>query len=310
MRQLLLLISSLLLACSGPRPGSTPDAGAPEVAGSPDAGGRPDAGSLPDGGLLLRLMAANLTSGNLQSYDPGEGIRIFQGLHPDVVMLQEFNFGTNSDADLRNFVDTAFGPSFSYYRGAGGQIPNGIVSRYPMLESGDWTDPNVSNRAFTWAHLGLPGQQDLWVISLHLLTSSAANRSAEAQALVADIQGAIPAGDLLVLGGDLNTSTTGETAISTLSAVVVTSGGQPADQSGNTDTNSSRSKAYDHVFLSPPLQDFTVPVTIGRENFVDGLVFDSRVYSPLTDVAPVQSTDSGATNMQHMAVVRDVRITR
>jgi len=34
-------------------------------------------------------------------------------------------------------------------------------------------------------------------------------------------------------------------------------------------------------------------------------VFDSRVYTPLSDVAPVLSTDSAATNMQHMAVVRD-----
>jgi hypothetical protein len=36
-------------------------------------------------------MAANLSSGNNQSYDPGEGARIFQGLKPDIVMIQELN---------------------------------------------------------------------------------------------------------------------------------------------------------------------------------------------------------------------------
>jgi hypothetical protein len=34
-------------------------------------------------------------------------------------------------------------------------------------------------------------------------------------------------------------------------------------------------------------------------------VFDSRVYTPLEDVAPVLRADSQATNMQHMPVVKD-----
>jgi len=47
------------------------------------------------GEVRLRLVAANTTSGTQQSYDPGHGIRIFQGLKPDVVMIQEFNYGDN-----------------------------------------------------------------------------------------------------------------------------------------------------------------------------------------------------------------------
>ena len=35
----------------------------------------------------LRIMAANTSSGNRQSYDPGEGTRIFQGLDPDIVLI-------------------------------------------------------------------------------------------------------------------------------------------------------------------------------------------------------------------------------
>jgi hypothetical protein len=48
-----------------------------------------------------------------------------------------------------------------------------------------------------------------------------------------------------------------------------------------------------------------VPTVIGSSSFPNGLVFDSRVYTPLTDVAPIQKADSSALNMQHMPVVRD-----
>jgi hypothetical protein len=35
---------------------------------------------------------------------------------------------------------------------------------------------------------------------------------------------------------------------------------------------------------------------------------DSRVFTPLEGLAPIQKTDSAAANMQHMAIVRDFRI--
>ncbi len=104
----------------------------------------------------IRLMAANLTSGSSQTYDPGHGIRIFQGAHPDVAMIQEFNYGTNSAADVRAFVDAAFGPGFSYFRESGAQIPNGIVSRWPIVASGEWDDTSVANRDFAWARIDIP----------------------------------------------------------------------------------------------------------------------------------------------------------
>ena len=40
----------------------------------------------------------------------------------------------------------------------------------------------------------------------------------------------------------------------------------------------------------------------------NGLVFDSRAYSPVSDVSPVLPADSSSVNMQHMAVVKDFRI--
>lgn len=260
------------------------------------------------GNTRIRLMAANISSGNYQSYDPGEGIRIFQGTHPDVVMIQEFNYGTNSAADIHSFVDTAFGPTFSYFREAGAQIPNGIISRYPIIASGEWDDTSVSNRDFAWARIDIPGPVDLWAVSVHLLTTSSANRNTEATQLVSLIKQNIPAGDYLVIGGDFNTSTRSEAAITTFSQVVVTSGPYPADKNNNSNTNASRGNPYDWVLADADLNAYKTPVTIGASTFTNGLVADTRVYSPIAEISPALATDSGATNMQHMGVIRDFLI--
>ncbi|RME01684.1 MAG: hypothetical protein D6812_07640, partial [Deltaproteobacteria bacterium] len=76
---------------------------------------------------IVRIMSANITSGDHSAYeDPG--IRIFQALEPDVVLIQEFNY---EGGTLREFVNRAFGSEFSYYVEPGREnIPNGIVSRY------------------------------------------------------------------------------------------------------------------------------------------------------------------------------------
>ena len=109
--------------------------------------------------IRLRIMAANLTTGNYQSYeDPAK--RIFQGLQPDVVLIQEFNVGDNTAQETTAFVSDAFGSSFSWFREPGNeQIPNGIISRWPILASGEWNDPEVSNRDFAWARLDIPGRR-------------------------------------------------------------------------------------------------------------------------------------------------------
>jgi endonuclease/exonuclease/phosphatase family metal-dependent hydrolase len=262
-------------------------------------------GDLASGGWRLRVMAANTTTGTRQSYDPGEGLRIFQGVHPDVALIQEFNYGDNSDTAIRGFVNTAFGASFSYYRERGAQIPNGVASRYPILASGSWTDPRVSNRSFAWARIDIPGTPDLWAVSVHLLTSSASNRDLEAKALVVEIQKAVPAGDYLVIGGDLNSGSRTEACLTSFSAVVSTAAPFPADNLGNENTSGSRSKPHDWVMPSPNLRSYETAVTIGAHSFANGLVVDSRVYAPISELSPVMMADSAASNMQHMAVVED-----
>jgi endonuclease/exonuclease/phosphatase family metal-dependent hydrolase len=253
---------------------------------------------------VIRIMAANITSGNLQSYDPGHGNRMFQGLKPDIALVQEMNFGNNTASALRAWVNANFGTGFSYFCEAGAQIPNGIVSRYPILASGEWNDSNVSNRDFAWAKIDIPGDKDLWAISVHFLTTSSANRKKQADLLLTYIAANIPAGDYLVLGGDFNTDLRTETCITALSAEFVTSSPWPVDQSSNSNTNAGRSKPYDWVLADNDLNACKTPLIIGNRTFTDGLVFDSRVYTPISEVAPVLSTDSAASNMQHMAVLR------
>jgi endonuclease/exonuclease/phosphatase family metal-dependent hydrolase len=249
-------------------------------------------------------MAGNLTTGS-QNYNNGEGIRIFRGTAPDIAMVQEMRYGSNSAADIRTFVDLAFGPEFSYYRGSSGNIPNGVVSRYPILSAGDWVDVKVGDRAFTWARIDIPGDTHLFAISVHLLTSSSANRQAEAAALVNLINANVPPGDWVTISGDFNTSSRTEAALTTLSSVVHTGAPYPADRNGNGNTNASRAKPYDWVTVSPGLQALSTPTVIGASVFPAGLVADTRVYVPIEEIAPARTSDSAAAFMQHMGVVRD-----
>jgi endonuclease/exonuclease/phosphatase family metal-dependent hydrolase len=258
----------------------------------------------------IRLMAGNISSGNLQSYDPGHGARIFKGLKPDVVMIQEFRYGTNSEADIRSFVTSTFGADFSYSRGPmanNGDIPNGVISRLPILSSGHWVDNQVANRDFVWARIDLPGTKELWVISVHMLTDSS-KRPAQSSALVDLIQANVPTGDYVVIGGDFNASSRTESEFVNFSEVVRTAGPYPVDKSGEDGTNASRAKPYDNVLVEPDLYALQVPVVIGNNSFANGLVVDTRVYTPIADISPALATDSGAPSMQHMAIVKDFQI--
>ena len=79
-----------------------------------------------------------------------------------------------------------------------------------------------------------------------------------------------------------------------------------AEPGGDPDTNEPRSHPYDLVLPSFSLATNFVAVTIDTRSFSNGLVFDSRVFTPLSSVSPVQFGDSGLN--QHMAVLKDFRI--
>jgi endonuclease/exonuclease/phosphatase family metal-dependent hydrolase len=257
----------------------------------------------------VRIVAANLTSGNYSSYDPGHGARILTGIDADVVLIQELNVGDNTDAELAAWVEQTFGPGFSYSRpNPSAQLPNGVISRWPILASGLWDDPEVSNRDFAWARVDLPGPRELWAVSLHLLTANATTRNREASRLLEYINSQVPDEDYLVVGGDLNTRSFSESCLSTLAARVETSGPHPADQNGNTATNATRSRPYDHVLVDADLAALQTSTQIGASSFPNGLVVDTRVYVPLSDIAPARWDDSAVFGVQHMAVVKDFLI--
>jgi endonuclease/exonuclease/phosphatase family metal-dependent hydrolase len=255
--------------------------------------------------LNLRFMSANLTSGNNQRYET-PGLDILKGFQPDVVAIQEFNYSNNASADFRVMVDNTFGTNFSFFReSATYHIPNGIISRYPIASSGSWTDPLVPDRGLAWAQISLPGTNDLYVVSVHLYSSgTAADRNTEATLIKNLVQTNFPSGAWVIVAGDFNTSTRAEPAVATFKTFL-SDDPVPTDNAGDPDTNAGRNSPYDYALPSFSLTNFLVPVVLPSHTFSNGLVFDSRVYMPLADVSPVVSTDSAATGMQHMAVIKD-----
>ncbi len=274
-----------------------------------------------DDGVLLRVMAANTTSGNQQSYpNPGPGTRIFQALQPDVVLIQEFNVNAtrnaaNGSAAVDAWVDDVFGTDYHWFREPGGDsIPNGVISRWPIVESGEWRDSVASNRDFVFARIDVPGDVDLWLVSVHFLTRNASTRDRQARALVQAIRDhPVPADDYLIVGGDFNTNRRNEPALATLRAVVDTLGPFPDDRDDppDGDTNSRRRKPYDWVLSDGDLEALGVATEVGGLSFPAGLVFDTRIFTQDEldeSFPPARRNDSGASQMQHMAVVRDFRL--
>lgn len=257
--------------------------------------------------VSVRIAAANLTSGRYQTYalasEPeGAGARILQFLNPDVALLQEFN----TEVPIEDWVRDTFGEAFTFSREEGEGIPNGIVSRFPILESGEWDDETQTNRDFAWAKIGLPNGRILWAVSVHLYSQRSAVRVEEAGELVRRVLRDIPPEDLVVLGGDFNTTARNSPAVEVLGKIFVVDGPHPVDQAGDGDTNASRAKPYDWVVPEREMAGFEVAVAIGGETFPHGLVFDSRVFEPLGP--PVRRGDSERFQMQHMAVVREYAI--
>ncbi len=264
--------------------------------------------------LTITVMAGNLT-GQSQRYEEPQ-IRILQGLKPDLVAIQEFRYGESSAAELRALVDLAFGTNYCYYRESSAtedySIPNGIVSRFPITDAGCWDDVTLPDRGFAWARIGLPGTNELYLVSVHLKASGGsenlAKRVTAASNLVALIQSNFPAGAWIVVAGDLNTGSRGEQTLTILKEIL-SDDPVPTDAAigGNEKTNRDRDRPYDYVLPSFALTNRLAPVVVGGQWFSNGLVFDSRVFTPLEAVPPIQPGDS--TNGQHMAVIKAFQVT-
>ena len=257
----------------------------------------------------VSIMAANITSGSNQEYE-GPGSRIFQTLCPDVALVQEFNM-TNGTAETayRTWVDQTFGTNFSYCHEplASANIPNGIVSRWPIVEYGEWDDTTLTDRDFVWAKIDLPGDKYLYAVSLHIKASSGyeSQRTTETRLLTNYIaQAGWSTNDYIAIGGDFNLQVRTETALAVLTAKVVSDAHQSADQVGNKNTNSGRDNPYDLVLPSTNLDLRNRTYYFGGYAYANGVVFDTRITWASGLPSPALTTDSAAVNMQHMGSMK------
>lgn len=250
----------------------------------------------------VTLAAANLTSDGTQKYQPA-GARILQAVKPDITAIQEFNV-TNAGG-ARAFVDLNFGPEFDFYREADGTLPNGVISRWPIVAAGEWADPHVGDRDYAWATIAIPGGRRLHVVSVHLSASGGASeRRLEAMDLTNYLQAAdFHPGDYVALCGDFNTQTRYESALQVLETALCNDR-VPADQDGDPDTNQNRDKPYDYVLANARLNQRHQPLTFAGRLFQEGLVFDTRLWAEEELPYPAQAYDSAAPQMQHMIIVK------
>jgi len=251
--------------------------------------------------ISITIASANLSDSTSQAYEDA-GIRILQALKPDVVAIQEFNYKSGNSQDL---VRKLFGPAYHFAREKGGaRLPNGILSRYPIVAFGQWDDPYVLNRKFAWATLQIPGPKPLHVVSVHLVQNRAERRIPEARLLLRLIREKFPAGDYVVLCGDFNIASRESEALAELTGWFVDDH-HPADQEGNKNTNANRNRPYDFVLPNPALAPCHVPTPLAGRKFPDGLVFDTRLWNP--PPAPAEWEDT-ARNLQHLPVMKTFRI--
>lgn len=254
------------------------------------------------------IATANLSSqtGVCDSEYRDASQRILRGLKPDIVAIQEFIL-TNGDT-YASFVARNFGTGFYYFVESEAAnscaIPNGIISRWPIIASGEWSDPYVGYRDFAWATIDIPGPRHLHIISVHLDYSDPPDREPEARAITNYIAQMLwPTSDYVVIAGDLNTASRTDPCVNVLTNIV-SDAHQPADQLGDKDTNLGRNKPNDYVLPSRALDSRHRPLVVNGVSFPEGVVFDSRVWTPSLLPAPIQQNDSEAAGTQHMLVMK------
>ncbi|HMO49538.1 MAG TPA: hypothetical protein PKE26_03550 [Kiritimatiellia bacterium] len=277
------------------------------IEGAPPAS-EPEAPSLPIGAFTV--MAANLSiqpSASFSYYDDSAG-RLFQGLQPDIVAIQEFTV-TNTGGH-RAFVDQHFGTNYHFFvestdGDTASPMPNGIISRWPLIAAGEWEDVNISNRDFAWATVELPGSGRVHVVSVHLKAGSTESdidrRILQAHALTNLIHHAFGSNDYIILAGDLNCSTRNEPALRILTNIF-NDVRQPADRHGNRNTNRAGNRPFDFVLANQAVAAYETPLTVDGVLFPDGLIFIDNQWDILPH--PILAGDSYAPNRQHMPVMK------
>jgi endonuclease/exonuclease/phosphatase family metal-dependent hydrolase len=265
---------------------------------------------------VITVMTANLNSGTPPYSDwyRDSAKRIFQGLQPDIVLIQEFN--VPSSTTRSQFISEALGAGYYYYVepavGGSWAMPNGVISRWPLKSQGVWSDSYNSNRNFAWAVIDVPGPIDLQVVSLHLKAGDGPDerdtRYNEANQLKNYVQANFDNGQYIIVAGDLNLQWEyGESSLNVFKSYLNADSHRPADHTGDRNTNATgppRTRAYDWIMPNSLLNRFHATLDIGPQAYPEGIVFDSEVFSPLSLVSPITWSDSRDYSCTHMAVMK------
>jgi len=246
------------------------------------------------------LATANLTSSGQLYREAGQ--RILTASAADIVAIQEWKV-TNSGGH-RAFVDHVFGSNY-FYVVESNSLPNGVISKWPIIAWGLWIDIYAFGRNHLWATIDLPGSRNLHVVSVHLdFSGGEGTRQYETLQLLNQLDAAgFPTNDYLAVCGDLNIQSYTEAAMQLL-ADELSDERRPADQNGVRETNQSRTRFYDAVLPSSLLNELHLPLYFNGHLFSEGIVFDTRTWTNALPPEPAQLLDSNDGGMAHMLVMK------
>jgi len=187
-------------------------------------------------------------------------------------------------------------------------IPNAIVSRFPIILSGQFRD-NQAERDSVFAKISI-NNANIWAFSVHLPTKKD-KRISITNDLMNRIFELVPQAEWgnIILGGDFNT-TANDPAFESMKKRGFVIGELPTDYHGKPNTNNPRSKPYDWV-LTTRFEGVIKPtnfVFMEKEFGQNGFVYDTRNFKDgeKPDDEWWRLGDSGL--HQHMAVLRSFTI--
>ena len=224
-------------------------------------------------GYPVRIMTYNLhngfdTDGNL---DMEAIARVIEDQRPDIVGLQEVSRGwvVSGSLDMLTWLSHRLEMPYVFGPATGLLWGNAILSRYPILESGNVKLPPedlLFQRGFLWARVDLGGGREVQLIDTHLhhIGEDAAVRAQQVQVILDFWKGR----DHTVIMGDFNSRRYHpETELlreSGLADVLDLAHIEP----GFTVSSDAQRYRIDYIFLSPGLtaMDVTIPSSTASDH--------------------------------------------
>jgi endonuclease/exonuclease/phosphatase family metal-dependent hydrolase len=157
----------------------------------------------------IRVLTFNIHSAFASDgrQDPEAIARVIEQSDADIIALQEISRGwlINGSTDLVAWLSQRLGMPFLFKGTTGPMWGNAIVSRYPILDHGSGSLPQLYTliaRGYLWATIDFGGPKPLLVIATHLIQSSADSAVRQEQVpVLLDFWDHAP---LTIILGDLN----------------------------------------------------------------------------------------------------------